>query len=312
MKFIMVFTAVILLALVPLASCYKINDPEDYKMQNVFAGEQVDASVTYEQKIAEATHIVRATCTGETNKGPLIDGFLETEYLRFRVTDTLKGSVDGGYIDLRCPVDGNVIIEDGATYSNYFRVGEDYILVLDKHVSVYFDQDWYSLVSPNYYTPRHVTTRGSAYDDFSVKYVESELYDQMWENYAKILSENPPAAEFSGEDYIRSSDLNVIFDQSPCVFKVQIGESVQSGIGLTSNGFACSVIECLKGEPDGNLLKKVRFIPDTVEEGKTYIVFLKQSGIFEDSYVITSKTSVVSVDDEAAVNEIYRLAQNRS
>ena len=68
---------IVALSLLFLVSCNIYYEKKAQTQEMNGGSQEINLSITTEQMIAEATHILRATCTGETKEGP---------YSRFHAT----------------------------------------------------------------------------------------------------------------------------------------------------------------------------------------------------------------------------------
>lgn len=229
--------------------------------------------LSYEECLSAATHVVSATYKGEYE----IHGIYKD--LVFTVTDRYKGTDISDEFHLRVDNDKNSVAEDRIGYSttaNGYKVGENYLLVLEKHVSVYNPYDLYLALG----------NREKA-NDATVAYVKNYVKDSV-----------PPTAQ--GFEFIRNSNLEYVIDNTSIIAVVTPTEYIGGSENNDTSRYLCTVNEVLKGsikDTDINVI----FVTGSVEPDGEYVVMMEEMGPY---YILSSKNSVHDADDSNIIQQV--------
>ena len=232
-----------------------------------------EMKLSYEECLSAATHVVSAAYKGEYE----IHGIYKD--LVFTVTDRYKGTDISDEFHLRVDKDTNSVAEDGIGYSataNGYKVGENYLLVLEKHVSVYNPYDLYLALGNIEKT-----------NDTTVAYVKNYVKDSV-----------PPAAQ--GFEFIRNSNLENVVDNTSIIAVVTSTEYIGGSENNDTSRYLCTVNEVLKGsikDTDINVI----FVTGSVEPDGEYVVMMEEMGPY---YILSSKNSVHDADDSNIIQQV--------
>lgn len=220
-----------------------------------------------ERLIRQCTHIVKAEYAGT-------DSWDRGEMLAFIPLEIWKGEIRDERIYLQAE-DPVLLGRQG------FKKGDTVILLLNRHISVYYPHDIY-------------TTAGG-YEPGSL---EKERVDSI------LADAPPPEKDHYGVEYTLSRDVNEILEATECIFTVEpISVSVPEGKGTVT--WNCRVQAALRGQPVVREIHIV-FFPGDVVEGEEYLVLLNNvdGGTL---YVLSSRNSVYPLKEAQGMEEFAAL-----
>lgn len=240
--------------------------------------------LSFEECLSAATHVVSATCKGEyETHGKYKD-------LVFTVAKQYKGTDIPDEFHLRV-CDQTVIVAGTdigySTSADNYEAGETYLLVLEKHVSVYYPYDLY-LAYGNIkitndtavmYDGSNITAHSNKLNNSSSNDVISYV-----ENYVK--NSVPPAAQ--GFEFIRNSTLDYVVDNTTIIAVVTPTEYIGGSENNNTSRYLCTVNEVIKGSINDTDIKVI-FVTGSVEPDCGYVVMLEEMGTY---YILSSQNSV--------------------
>lgn len=259
---------------------------------------------TLEERIDSCTHIVKATYIGTR----CYDGYFEH---KFKVESQIKGNIEEEYIFMHNYTNVRYSVgKENWGYTYYdsdivYTLGSSYILLLRKSISVYYEHDYYfsacaiSLKCGE--TPSFTIYGGEPLTNHSSASEETFLTES---NLIKYLSEQAEVdttkVEYTGREYIHSTDMNTIIDCSEYVMKVVVKDIVTySAVTDEPLWYGCDVVKVYKGEVSEEYVK-IRPMPGAVTIGGEYIFALVDYGE-KTGYGISSKNSQIDVEQEDLV-----------
>ncbi|MBQ7604393.1 MAG: hypothetical protein IJU75_05505 [Clostridia bacterium] len=300
-----------ILILLAFASCSKPQEIMEVQ------GEALVIPMTFEEIVSAATHIVVAEFTGDIEVSP--EGFYS--YLKFRPVSLIKGSVSDELISVSCfngsyqMIDGTDahISYSGRAYSTSYQSGEQYLLILEKHVMVFYDCDRYIPIG-GIFIPKTHTVNASMYGKRLSEYDEDKTEENSNFNHycerIKKLVENDTSekTDHLGVDFIKSDSLNDIVPQSDYIFRVTVLDKKGDYPDANNSGYNCRVDEQIKGSTTETIID-VHAFPDSLQVGEQYLMFLTLVGP-EGSrmFHISSKNgSVYPASDTAIRDQVDRI-----
>lgn len=280
--------------------------PQETQAEILESQQTIYASVdpmTFEEYIANATHIVRAKYLGVSIEGNLA-------YLSFEPISLIRGTIGEESFAVVRRLDTIYTTTTGYRYTgDYSRYveGEEYLLILQKKVSVYFDRDRYYILG-DIFIPEAVseaTMFGRAeLDQFSSTEDRAvDTFNEIVVYISELVKKNPTNKEHSGSAYVTSTDLREIADGSSYIFKIKVVEFARWIESNNTEWFYCEVSEQLKGVADKERIE-IAFSADTVEIGEEYVVFLNKHSETTLYYILSSKNSVHPVTDSESLATI--------
>ncbi len=220
-----------------------------------------------ERLIRQCTHIVKAEYAGT-------DSWDRGEMLAFIPLEIWKGEIRDERIYLQAE-DPVLLGRQG------FKKGDTVILLLNRHISVYYPHDIY-------------TTAGG-YEPGSL---EKERVDSL------LADAPPPEKDHYGVEYTLSRDVNEILEATEYVFTVEpVSASFPEGRGTGT--WLCRARAALRGQPVYREIHIV-FFPGDVVEGEEYLVLLNNvdGGTL---YVLSSRNSVYPLKEAQGMEEFAAL-----
>lgn len=220
-----------------------------------------------ERLIRGCTHIVKAEYAGT-------ESWDRGEMLAFVPLETWKGEIGEERIYLQAE-DPVLLGRQG------FKKGDTVILLLNRHISVYWPHDIYT-----------------AAEGYELGALEKARVDSI------LANAPPPEKDFYGVEYTLSREVSEILEASECVFAVEpVSASFPEGRGTGT--WLCRVRAALRGQPVYREIHIV-FFPGDVEEGKEYLVLLNQvdGGTL---YVLSSRNSVYPLEEAQRMEEFAAL-----
>lgn len=298
---------VIFMLIFAILFCIQLNDrkKENKSLEEFSETEKhVDSSYSavssvrcldFDECISVATNIVSAKYIDAKQRGMYSD-------LTFEISEQLKGYIEeenivvtvmNQYVEV---MDTSIKYEQD--YSKY-SPGEEYVLILERHVSVYYDTDKY-LVIGDIFIPKKNISNSTIYGEENISNWVSEV-DIEINNYEAITSrieksvDMSPECGYYGTDYIHSDNIENIKEQTEFIFEVKIVESTGGSENNNTESFNCEVMNCIKGEANSDVIEII-FIADTVEVGNEYRVMLSHKGK-ANFYTLSSKYSVNPINE---------------
>ena len=273
--------------------------------------------MTFEEIISCATHIVTAKYTGEMS----ISRNGHYKYLKFQPISSIKGEITDDYIYVSCfagffqiETEEREIVSSysGDEYAEGYRTGEEYLLVLEKHISVFYDFDRYVPVG-SLFVPKILTKDATMYgrglsEQTGIKTEESSAFRYYVEELIPELLNNDSSekSDHVGPDFVRSSNTEDIISQSEYIFNVTVLKK-NGDYSNNNSGYDCRIDEQIKGRTSDEIID-VHTFPDALTEGEQYLVCLSLVGP-EGSilYAVSSRNSVYPASDTAIRDQVDRI-----
>lgn len=259
-----------------------------------------------EEGINMASYVVAAKCMQ-------VYSDVQYTYAVFAPVNTLKGEIKEDTIIVRgnnhatIYVDEYIYVDDVARY----EMGEEYLLVLDRYISVYNEYDYYQRLGGIFIsrgTLEGATMFGyaSIVEMLQNTNIVCENYKGLVDYVENIIKENPTGTGSNGTDYIRSDKLEDIVEQTKTILRVKITDHWVIGNNKDREDCYCIVEETLKGEEITGEINVV--VPyESVNTGEEYIFLLSKVHETSGFYIMSSKNSVYSVEDVENVGKIRAL-----
>ena len=285
----LLFIALIILALIASIINLFIFNGSHHKRSNTVEYSHEDAIEFSEfEAISCATHVIEATYVGEykTKNG--------IEFI-FKPVAEIKGVLDSAdqaliYVLPRTR-DSSVIVGE---YDVPFRENDEYLLILEKHISVYYEHNVYIQIG-----------RPIGSSDYSE-------WDKSYTYASEIASSNQnEAPSWYGVDFSHSTDLSSVVDFSSNIFVVNIDGIYAESTVAPTTVYYCSVQKTIRGMPveNGNIL--ITFFNGDVEIGEEYLVLLADSTDTAPIYTLSAqKNSVFKMRDAEQIHVLSTLLEN--
>ncbi len=279
----------------------------------IIAEEQAEF-IDFDKAIAESYLIAEASLNDIERKNN------EMVY-KFKINNIIKGNECDKDITVIDNI-SNVLVNapnEQITYRSGaydYKIGNDYILVLEKHISVYYDNDIYIVVSDIFMPVEDDTIKPQMY------YREYKINEQDTINkkdfllYVDNLKLRKNDYDFDsmiyGTEYVKSSDIKDIVKNSQHIVKIKVNDMYVEG-NTNRDTYYCEIIEEYKGEikafeQNENISDKkiirIPFFKGTVSTGKEYIVMLNEINETSLIYVLSSKNSLYEPTDKT-INLVY-------
>ena len=262
-------------------------------------GEDI-AGVTLEDQLAWSDSILEARFVYEEDHGTY-------QLYYFEPVDQLRGRIDGPQFAVRYVCRAVKLTESGprgerAPYG--FKAGREYLLVLERVVSVTQPEDYYYIVGNLQYEKPDAA--GDGMDTYQA------LRSEIVETAEGIPLQSPP---YTGKAYIQSDDPAEIAAGSDYVVKAKVAESSGGNELNDTEWFFCEITEVYKSwgvPPEGKA--EIIFPSGAVSPGGEYILLLTYpdnewpSDLPAPFYIMSSKNSIYQPDDPV-VGEILRAAE---
>ena len=239
----------------------------------------------------------------------ITDDYVEFE---FHVNDVIYGNVPEQTILLREAVGIAHIEEIEYSYSlgeNVYTAGQKYILVMQRHDSLFYDYPIYVL-SSNIIIPLDDIENSAMYGReiasfSSIDFIDASSIIQL----IKDIRTSNTVDTFGDEDNARYTDSDAIAEiayESDIVLEVLIESLFVEG-HHNGNTYISKIINVLKGgqintNEDDRVF--VVLMKGSVEIGQSYIVILNRVGEHSLVYTQSSMRSVISPDDAYSINEL--------
>ena len=218
--------------------------------------------------IAKCTHVIAAEYAGR------VPAYYDEE-LEFIPVEVLKGTVE----------EPSVHLQAGSTYFRYNKepeVGEAVILVGNRHTSIYYPHDIYTVGAILKDTPEER------------KRIEA------------VLRTAPPVERTHyGPEITYSDDIEDILAVTGLVFLVEPTVVTDHGVYAPTVFCKCRVLQAYVGQPIYSDINIV-FFEDTVAVGNEYLVLVNQidNG---NIYNLSSRNSVYTVEEAMKIDELRAL-----
>ncbi|MBE6596053.1 MAG: hypothetical protein E7641_00120 [Ruminococcaceae bacterium] len=288
-----IFIIAVLLLALTLSACSQY-DP--------LKGKEITGSETvmyhsFEKSIDNATNILKGKCvSAQNNKREVI--------YEFDVVEQYKGDTTAKKIYVESE---RILV--GVADKNYsftdpdYSVGEEYLLLLARHISVYYDNDIYHLVSSRPYIPLNGEEKIVIYGNerlsghSELSFFKSQKPEKVIEYTKNVISnsQNADGVEYYGDPYIESTDLEDVVSKSEYVVKLIPTSKKDNPSNSVTGYYVCSVVETYKGDTETNeIMVELRL--DSVKLKQEYIIALSRISD-SNSYRISSKNSIYDTSE---------------
>ncbi len=265
---------------------------------------------SFEEGINRAHYVVEARCI-ETYSDKL------HTYAVFETLINIKGEVKEESFILRANRRALVYVDDlykyMEDYSRQYSVGEEYLLVMNRYISVYNEYDYYTLIG-GIHIPKDALEESYmfGYGPLSETAENKDCLNAGYDNFISyvkgLVKENPTGTEDNGTDYIRSEKLEDIVGETKTILKIKMGFHHVVGMDSDREFCYCTVVDVLKGTATKEEVQ-ILFPAGIAVTDDEYLVMLYSR--IEDSgyYTMSSKNSVYRWDDTEKVEKIIELIE---
>ncbi len=263
--------------------------------------------LSFEDALVGCTDIIEATYV-KTHSHDFYDE------LEFRVNRVLKGATETETIFVfselsNVEVTGTDISYVSGTYT--YNKDEEYLLILEREVSVYYEHDRYRMFC-DIYIPFDDAADSRMYDEDLSAYVSPQNMTSIQTLSAYIEScieaDGGQAPEFYGTAYVESDNIEDIANASDYIFAIKVGELLTEGAYNDTETYNCAIEDVLSGslseeEISAGIL--VVFFNDAgVQPGDEYIVMVNRPGETSRIYALSSRNSILSLSSKAEIQDI--------
>ena len=217
------------------------------------------------------------------------------EYV-FDVREVIRGETEKTIRIFELHINVNMSGYSYVKGTDKFTVGREYVLILERHDSLFEDFPTYGS-SADIYIPA---------DDIGSGRVNGELISEQFDgDIIAYIREAPPNERPVW--HTKSEDIAEVIGFSDIVMEVTITEKAYTG-----RGYSIEVISVLEGEMphkmgDGNVW--INFVEGSVEIDGHYLVMVKEVDPPSVVYTQSSLRSVISMEDTEAVAEVMRILE---
>ena len=274
-KNILVFICITIL-LISLVGCGNPGDHNNAQSKENFP--TANGSMIYrdfENMLKSATDVVSATFVGyEQNEN-------NTFICQFSVKNRYWGEDTGeiifvyqtNYEQAMFNLSGEPI--PWSAESPSYLVGEEYLLILARHVSVYFLHDQYLNIGGNLYLPLSDLNQSKLYNEPLKKHAAIEDYSTesaIVSYVVNFLRDNKtPDVWMHGTPYIQSDDPELIITGAPYVLQVRVDE-LQQLPDKNKKLAVCTVVKSFKQTKDFGTAVNIYGVEGSVAVGNEYII----------------------------------------
>lgn len=278
----------------------------------------VEASVEYldfEEAIRKCTDVIRAEFV-------TYHEYERYRELEFKVLDVMKGSTKENTIYVfeetaNIGVNGTDISYVSGTYS--YEEGHEYLLVLERSVSVYYDHDRYMQLCDIYIPLADVGNSLMYGRPLSEHLPEAEIMranTDLTEYIRENIDKAEAGAEFYGTQYSKSDDLAEVVEESSFIMQVRVEELLIVGSYNDTETFRCTVTKRLRGDlsylSEEELAEGVLVVFPSGEAsvGEEYLLLLNKVDDNSRIFSLSSEISIVYLDDGTSVDIINERVNN--
>ncbi len=230
------------------------------------------------------------------------DNYIEQKFI---VKECLYGNVPDEEIYLYSNIGNAYVEETDYEYelgADIYTVGTEYVLVMEKLESVFYEHDRYML-SAEILLCEDTDTYTLYSEPISVS---SSVRDY-------IISEYNSVAHGETIEVVYESDIAELVGESKYIGVVKIESLEVEGTVQNSNTYRCTVESLIMGEnlntySDGTILLSVK--KDTVEVGESYVICFTSSSDTSLIYSQSTSDAVFAIDDEK-VSEIEEYIEHK-
>jgi len=267
--------------------------PPDWDRRAFIAGGKDKDKIirTDEEHMAHATHILDAVYLGTytTEYGTELM-FLPTKVYRGELSEKNKMTI---YVQPYGDMDEQVITSEGTQEGEQpaYEKGQTYLLVLEKHISVYYEHD------------KFVISGGL--------YVAANDRDKWIEYHDKVdalSAESVPTEIMYGEPWTESDNLDDVLLASDHIFIVNIDCELDKNPYGPTTLYYCRVKQVLRQTSDIPEHIYVQLFNGTVRIGEDYVLLLSDVGKTNPVFSLSSRChSVYSVGEAQSIPVLQAL-----
>ena len=253
----------------------------------------------------EITTLVRAKCTGE-------DTYLNNiRYVKFKTVQNLYGETEEFFW-----IETFSFPTQYAHQNHNYETDKEYLIIAQKHISVYMPFDKFTSWSQYSFMPIDVigynvgllvdryisldTAIPILYNDFDAtdpSNAEMATNEEVYQRFTKLvvdyLNSDPSRPQFYGNDYTRSDDWEKVTEQAAHIVVLKADKRLGEGSYEGTEKMECTVKEIKKGDDVGEKIQ-ITFFEGTVEKGGKYLVCLAENG-GGSYYELSAKNAVKTV-----------------
>ena len=201
---------------------------------------------------------------------------------------------------------------------NMYTPGDEYILIMERDDSLFYDNPRYVLVTDDIYIPLKNVNKSIMHAEQIAEIVENrDSIDTstLIKNIRKQNNSEFKNYEHKDTKYSKSDKLLDIVTEADLVLELKIDWLDIEGIFANVNTYNCTVVKVLKGETvergyDGKIW--VTLFKNSVEIGERYVIMLSKIGEDSTIYVQSSKKSIISANDSKTINEIKQIIDQKN
>lgn len=254
--------------------------------ESITAADMDYQSVSLSEVVQASNLIVKASYTGPVECKTHLDH-------SFSVSEVLYGDYSDPTI--------NVCEYDELPIEYQYEPGQEYLLVLERSVSVYFEHDRFYPVAdvfvplnsnePVFMAGQALGSEGEAL----AKDPEGQL--------KKMITRRGGLDAYWGTEYVTSNEVSEIAASASHILKVEIGNVLHENESLGTTSFECKVKEIYSGtNTDEDVF--INFFDGTVESGKDYVVLVNQVEPDSLVYSLAAKDNSVFPADAENISMI--------
>lgn len=252
--------------------------------------------LSFDECLSTATHVVSATYKGEYETHGIYKDLVFTVAKKYKGTD-IQNEFHLRVYDQTVSVVGTDI--GYSTSANDYEVGATYLLVLEKHVSVYYPYDLYlTLGNIKITNDTAVMYDGTDVKNYSDKLDTSSSDDVI--SYVENYVKNSVSPTAQGIEFIRNSSLEHVIDNTTIIAVVTPTEYIGGSENNNTSQYLCTVNEVIKGSIDDTAIKVI-FVTGSVELDCEYVVMLEEMGPY---YILSSQNSVHNAINSTIIQQV--------
>ena len=306
------FISILILLAVFVSGCSVENKNAPFKNTTGEIQYETDKEyVSFEEAVQQATDVIVATFKGYHKH----DYYTELE---FEISEILKGETEESTIYVFETISGvSVTGEKETSYTTgqcNFIQGNDYLLILEREISVYYEHDRYTMVG-EIFLPLDDDIGYYMYNqpikEFSGQLHTHENANSITSVVKELCETEQNEVTFYGSEYVTSTDIDVILEQSDYIVRVHVDEQMIEGVLNNTQTYSCTITELLKGEftedekEEWENVIYVIFPKDEVSAGEEYILLLNRADTSSRLFVYSSKNSIFQVANEEEAQHLY-------
>ncbi len=291
-------TFILAIFLIMSTSCKQINKGNEVKELNDLNIDYVEENINLKEAISRSDYIVSAELKS-------VSEFSDYRDYEFIVKSVIKGDSQITVIRPR-EFYGNISVENSEIeYSKInvqYKVDSKYIIMVDMYDSVYQDEPTYTFISDfviKLNDKDEITEFKQFGKDIEAQYKTLETFTQYTKTNIKnnnIISDNT---------YTKSTDMAEIVENSQCVVKAKVIRIEIEAPESNRDTYLCSASQIYKGTIDNEAL--IVLFKDTVKIGEEYIFLINQISENSRMYTLSSKNSVIKLDNTKDIEKIQLL-----